>query len=158
MPSPRAPSTPSAESQLEGFVAKFAPEHQTLIRAVRRTLRRRWSTATEMVYDNYNFFVIGYAPTERPSDAIVSIVAGPNGVSLCFIQGAKLPDPANVLNGSGSQTRFVRLETVGVLARPEIDSLLHAAVDRAKTSFPARGKAKLVIRSVSKKQRPRKQA
>jgi uncharacterized protein YdeI (YjbR/CyaY-like superfamily) len=23
-----------------------------------------------MVYDNYNFFVIGYGPTERPSDAL----------------------------------------------------------------------------------------
>jgi hypothetical protein len=158
MPVAKTKSTPSAESQLKDFIGKFAPEHQTLIRAARRTLRRRWSTAAELVYDNYNFFVIGYSPTERPSDAIVSIAAGANGVSLCFIHGAKLPDPSKVLSGSGSQTRFVRLETVEVLARPEIESLLHAAVDRSKTPFPASGTGKLVIRSVSKKQRPRRKA
>ncbi len=42
------------------------------IRAVRRALRKRFPTATEIVYDNYNFFVIGYSPTERPSDSIIS--------------------------------------------------------------------------------------
>jgi hypothetical protein len=30
---------------------------------------------------------------------------------LCFIHGAKLPDPAGILVGSGKQTRFVRLPT-----------------------------------------------
>jgi hypothetical protein len=55
-------------------------------------LRERFPTRTEFVYDNYNFFVIGYRPTERPSDSIVSIAAAANGVGLCFIRGASLPD------------------------------------------------------------------
>jgi hypothetical protein len=46
--------------------------------------------------------VIGYSPTERPSDAIVSIAARANGVGLCFIHGAKLPDPKRLLLGSGN--------------------------------------------------------
>jgi hypothetical protein len=29
-------------------------------------LRQRLPTANELVYDNYNFFVIGYSSTERP--------------------------------------------------------------------------------------------
>jgi hypothetical protein len=63
-----------------------------------------------MVYDNYNFFVIGYCPTDLPSDAVLSIAAGANGVGLCFVHGARLPDPKKVLQGSGNQTRFIRLE------------------------------------------------
>jgi hypothetical protein len=36
----------------------------------------------KIVYDNYNFFVIGYSATERPSDCIVSRAAAANGVGL----------------------------------------------------------------------------
>jgi hypothetical protein len=101
-----------AERQLKGFIAKFEPKHQTLIRAVRKELRKRFPTAYELVYDNYNFFVIGYGSTERPSDCIVSVAAAANGVGLCFIRGASLPDPHKLLLGSGKQTRFIRLQSV----------------------------------------------
>jgi hypothetical protein len=108
------------------------------------------------VYDNYNFFVIGYAPTERPSDAIVSLVAGPKGVSLCFIQGTKLKDPTRVLSGSGNQTRFLRLESADTLGRLEVEALMAAALKQSKTPLPASGRGRLIIRSVSAKQRPRR--
>jgi len=145
-----------AERQLKSFIAKFHPTHQTLIRAVRRALRRRFPAAYELAYDNYNFFVIGYGPTERPSDCIVSIAAGANGVGLCFIRGASLPDPKKLLLGSGNQTRFIRVESVDMLGRPEVETLIAAAVAQAKTPFRAETRGKLIIRSVSKKQRTRR--
>ncbi|MGH9960847.1 MAG: hypothetical protein ACREBC_27640 [Pyrinomonadaceae bacterium] len=117
------------EKQVKGFIGKFDPQHQTLIRKVRKALRKRFPTAYELVYDNYNFFVIGYCPTERPSDCIVSMAAAANGVGLCFIRGASLPDPKKVLQGSGNQTRFLRLESVDVLERPE-DPLQLASADQ----------------------------
>ena len=148
----------NAETQLKGFIAKFDPKHQAVIRGARKALRKRFPTATELVYDNYNFFVIGYGPTERPSDAIISIAAAANGVGLCFIHGASLPDPAGILQGAGKQTRFVRLPSAEILAKPEVQALLQAAADRAKTPMPMRGKGKLIIRSISAKQRPRRKA
>ena len=151
-------SPADAERQLKTFIAKFEPKHQTLIRAVRKALRKRFPTAFELAYDNYNFFVIGYGSTERPSDAIVSMAAGANGVGLCFIHGARLPDPHNLLLGSGNQTRFIRLESVDVLARPEVYTLIAAAIARAKTPLSAGGRGRLIIRSVSAKQRPRRKA
>jgi hypothetical protein len=145
-----------AEQQLKGFVNKFEPKHQTLIRAVRRVLRRRFPAAYELAYDNYNFFVIGYSPTERPSDAIVSMAAGSGGVGLCFIHGASLPDPKKILLGSGSQTRFIRLESADVLTRPEVEALVVAAIAQAKVPLQPTGRARLIIRSISAKQRPRR--
>lgn len=145
-----------AERQLKGFIDKFEPKHQTLIRAVRKALRKRFPTANELAYDNYNFFVIGYGSTERPSDCIVSMAAGANGVGLCFIHGASLPDPHKILLGSGNQTRFIRLESVDVLARPEVEGLIAAAIARAKTPLPSHSRGRLIIRSVSAKQRPRR--
>ena len=145
-----------AEIQLTAFIDKFEPQHRTLIRAVRKALRKRFPTMNELVYDNYNFFVIGYGPTERPSDCFVSLTAAAKGVGLCFIHGARLPDPKKVLLGSGKQTRFIRLESVGVLERPEIETLLTLAAAGTKAPLPPSGRGNLVIRSVSQKQRPRR--
>jgi hypothetical protein len=145
----------SAESRLRSFIEKFSADDQRLIRAVRSALRRRLPTAHELVYDNYNFFVIGYSPTERPSDAILSIAAGASGLGLCFIHGAGLPDPKGLLLGSGRQTRFIRLESARQLAHPDVEALISEAVARSKAPLPARGRGRLVIRSVSAKQRPR---
>jgi hypothetical protein len=114
------PSDP--KSQLRTFIEKFEPEHQQLIRACRKALQRRLPSANELVYDNYNFFVIGYSPTERPSDTIVSLAAGANGVSLAFPYcGARLPDPHKLLLGSGSTNRFIRLQSAKALAQPEAE-------------------------------------
>src|SRR4051794_41859319 len=135
-----------AESQLRGFIAKFDPKHQTLIRKVRKALRQRFPAAYELAYDNYNFFVIGYGPTERPSDCFVSIAAAANGVGLCFIHGAKLPDPAKVLTGSGKQTRFLRLAVAEVLQQAAVRALLTEAAERARVPLPARGRGSLIIR------------
>jgi len=147
-----------AEEQLNRFIDKFERGDQTLIRAVRKALRKRFPTANELAYDNYNFFVLGYGPTERPSDCVVSLAAGANGVGLCFIHGASLPDPHKLLLGSGNQTRFIRVESADVLIRPEVETLIAAAISRSKTAFRASGRGKLIIRSVSAKQRPRRKS
>jgi hypothetical protein len=151
-----ATSKAGAEARLKSFISKFDAKDQKLIRAVRTAMRKRLPAANELVYDNYNFFVIGYSPTLRPSDAIVSIAARANGVGLCFIHGASLPDPKRVLLGSGNQTRFIRLESASVLTRPEVKALLAAAIARAKVPLPATGRGTLIIQSVSAKQRPRR--
>ena len=148
----------NAKRQLETFIRKFDVTDQRLIRSVRRAVRRRFPTANELVWDNYNFFVIGYSPTERPTDSIVSIAARANGVGLCFIRGAGLPDPAKLLLGSGKQTRFIRLESAAVLARPEVEALLAAAMTRSRIPLRKTGRGRLIVRSVSAKQRPRARA
>jgi hypothetical protein len=152
------PKAADPEKPLKGFISKFEPKLQRFIRSVRGALRRRFPTAHELVYDNYNFFVIGYCSTLRPSDAFISIAASANGVGVCFIHGASLPDPKNVLSGSGKQTRFIHLEAPSELKRPEVEALLAAAAANAKAPLPKTGRGSLVIRSVSAKQRPRRRS
>jgi Domain of unknown function (DU1801) len=151
-------TTPDPEKQLQGFIDKFAPEHQALIGAMRKALRKRIPTANELVYDNYNFFVIGYSPTERPSDSVFSIAAAANGVGLSFYRGATLPDPQRILLGSGAQNRFLRFESAKTLALPAVAALIDAAIGQAKAPFAKSGKGKLIIRSISAKQRPRRKS
>jgi hypothetical protein len=145
----------SAEKQLAKFISKFDAKNQALIRSIRRALRRRLPTANELVWDNYNFFVIGYSATERPSDSVLSLAAAANGPGLSFYRGATLPDPHGILQGSGVQNRFIRLESAKTLARREVEALISAAVAQMRVPLPEKGRGKLIIRSVSAKQRPR---
>jgi hypothetical protein len=148
--------THSPAAQLAGFIAKFDPSLAALIRSCRGALRKRFPTAVELVYDNYNFFVIGFSATERPSDCIVSLAANAKGVGLSFYYGASLPDPDKILLGSGNQNRFIRLENTAALATPQVEALLCAAVAQAKTPLAATGPLRTIIRSASVKQRPRR--
>jgi Domain of unknown function (DU1801) len=146
----------SSEEQLASFIDRFDAGNSALIRSARKTLRKRLPAANELVYDNYNFFVIGYCSTERPSDCIVSIAAAANGVGLSFYYGASLPDPHNLLLGNGRQNRFIRIESPETLTDPGVEELIAAAIAQGDPPLPASGKGQLIIRSISKKQRPRR--
>jgi hypothetical protein len=147
---------PTAEKQLAEFIAKFTPEMATRIRAARTKMRKRIPQALELVYDNYNFFVIGYGPSEKAGDAIFSLAAQASGLSLCFLQGARLLDPKRLLRGSGNVVRNIRLETAAMLDLPEIKALIGVALECAKAPLPAQGRHQLIIKSISAKQRPRR--
>ena len=148
--------SPSPERQLAGFIAKFTPEIATLIRSARKKMRERLPRAVELVYDNYNFFVIGYGPSEKASEAIFSLAAHAKGVGLCFLQGAGLPDPQGLLRGSGNVVRNIRLESAATLDRADVRALMKSALERAKSPLDPRGVHRLIIKSVSAKQRPRR--
>ncbi len=147
----------TAETRLAGFIAKFSPEMQARIRACRAKMRARLPDAVELVYDNYNFLVIGYGPTRRASDAILSLAAHARGVNLCFLQrGPELPDPGSILRGRGNVARNMRLDAPEDLDRPEVGAIIDAALERAGTPMHASQGADLIIKSVSAKQRPRR--
>src|SRR5271155_3970152 len=154
-------SQAEAQTQLDSFLAKYDPEIETVARRALARMRKLMPGAIEMVYDNYNWLVIGFSPTERPSDAIFSIVLPPGRVTLCFLQGAGLPDPANRLLGSGNVVRNIRLYDAGgsdanVLDDPEVLALINVALNRAKVPMSEGARRKLIIRAISVKQRPRR--
>ncbi len=152
----KAGSAKTPASQLASFIAKFDPRVARLIRSARQVLRKRMPTANELVYDNYNFLVMGFCSTERPSDCIVSLIADAQGIALSFYYGATLPDPNKLLQGSGSQNRFIRLDSAARLADPQVEFLIKAALEQGKIPLPTKGRGRTIIRSISAKQRPRR--
>ena len=146
----------SAEAQLRGLAAKFAPAHQRLIVAMRRWLRKRLPTAHEVVYEYHDSFVISYSPNERGYEGVLAIRASAKGVWLYFNRGNELPDPAKLLQGSGNQTRSMSMEGASTLARPEVARLTDQAIPRNRVPFARAGRGSVVIRSTSAKQRRRR--
>lgn len=158
MSAPGHKNAGSPRQQLDLFLSRFTPELESLARRALRRMRKRLPNAIELVYDNYNALVIGFGPNERPSDAIFSLVLYPRNLALCFLQGAKLPDPRKRLKGSGSVARHVPLGDLDVLEDPQIRALMQQALRRAKVQMDPKQKRKLIIRSISVKQRPRRPA
>lgn len=144
------------EAQLRSLIEKFAPRDRKLIRSVRSAVRRRLPAANELVYDYNTFFVIGYSPTDQPTDGIVSIAARVDGVRLYLMHGPRLPDPKKLLTGSGKQTRFILVEAARQLAQPDVEALIAAAIDQAGVPLPSEGRGRLVIRTFGGKRRPRR--
>ncbi len=150
-------SEPSPARQLASFVARFAPSMAKEGRAALARMRTLVPGATELVYDNWNGLVIGFGPSARPSEAVVSILMAPDHVTLCFIQdGPSLPDPQGLLKGSGNVVRHMRLASARDLDKPAVRALVKTAVKRSDVPFAKGKRRELIIKAISPRQRPRR--
>jgi hypothetical protein len=148
----------TAKARLDGFIANYSPEVAKLGRAAIARMRKLLPAAHVLVYDNYNALAVGFAPTQRTSSAVFSIVLYPRWVSLFLLQGAGLPDPHRRLSGSGKVVRHVVLKDVDVLDDPHIRELMQQALARSGASLQAGKRGAIVIKSISRRQRPRRPA
>ena len=140
--------------QLDGFIAKYDPSIAAAARQILAAMRKRLPGALELVYDNYNALAVGFGPSEKVSDVVFSIALYPRWISLFFFNGPKLKDPKKLLKGSGSKVRHIVLESAKSLADPDVGALMDQALKL--NPLNATQKHRIVIKSVSAKQRPRR--
>ena len=146
------------EQQLDRFMTKYTPEIRALATQCLEKMRKQVPGAVELVYDNYNALVIGFGPSERASEAIFSIALYPRWVNLFFLNGVGLPDPKGLLRGSGKMVRSITIKEAGALETPAVRSLMKAALARSETPINKKMPRRLIIKSISAKQRPRRPA
>jgi hypothetical protein len=145
-----------AQAQLDSFIDKYTPEVGALTRGLLDKMKARIPGAAILVYDNYNALAIGFGPNDKAGQAILSLAVMPRWVTLCFLWGVLLPDPHRLLNGSGSRVRHVRLHTSDAFDDPRVQELITAALDRSEPPIDPAAELRLIIKSVSAKQRPRR--
>ena len=145
----------TAQDQLDGFIDKFAPDVAAQTRRALAAVSARLPGATIMVYDNYNALAIGFGSTDKVKSIVCSVAVYPRWVSLFLSNGPHLPDPNGLLEGQGGTVRHVKL-----IGDRLADQALWALLDAAAASVaqpidPARD-GRLIIKSISAKQRPRR--
>ena len=146
--------TPAA--QFRRFLVRYDAGVAAEARRALSKLRALVPGAVELVYDNYNALVIGFGPSERASEAVLSLAIFPRWVTLCFIQnGPEIPDPRRLLKGSGNVVRHVRLGAANDLDTPAIKALVRGALKLAEVPIRKSATRRMVIKSVSAKQRSR---
>ena len=143
-------------ARLDGFIAKYSVEMAALGRDLLARLTLRLPGAQRLVYDNYNALAIGFSANDRVGGVVLSLALFPRWASLFFFRGPSLPDPLRLLRGSGNTVRHVRLPGAGALDDPGIEALIAAALALADPPIDAGGPGRLIIKSVSAKQRPRR--
>ena len=146
----------TAQARLDGFIDKYAPEVAASMRTLLGRMKARLPGAQMLVYDNYNALVIAFGATDKPSQAVLSLAAYPRYVSLFFVWGKDLPDPDGLLQGGGNQVRSIPLLSLEALDDPRVDALIAAAVARSRPPFDPTEPQRLMIRSISAKQRRRR--
>lgn len=149
--SPLSPQSAAARQAAEGEVrrltVKFAPAHHRLVSTARRWLGKRLPTAYELVYEYKDCFVISFSPSEHGYQGVFAIRGSAEGVRLYFNFAKGLPDPAKLLQGSGKQARWLVLEGASTLARPEVASLVEAAIARNQVPFARTGRGSVILKS-----------
>jgi hypothetical protein len=145
-------------TQLSAFLAKYDPSIARQARAALARVRAQLPGATELVYDNYNALAVGFGASERSSDAFVSIAVFPRWVSLFFFDGVSLPDPKGLLKGTGSRIRHIVLRDGAMIDDAAVKTLIALAHARAKVPIDSEARRRIVIKSVSARQRPRRPA
>ena len=146
----------STSPEIRAFLAKYELEIVAQVQAARKHLAKLFPRGFELVYDNYNALVFGISSSERASDAIVSVAAYPRWVTLFFLKGAALSDPAGLLEGAGKTVRGIRLVPFDVLASKAVTALIEQAVRPYRAAFARAPRLSTVVKSVSRKQRPRR--
>ena len=146
-----------AVGQLSAFVDRYSPDVARDARHALSFLEARLPTATRLVYDNFNALVVGFGPSDKASQAILSIALYPNYVRLFFLRGIDLPDPEGVLEGEGSQVRSLKLKPVSRIHTSAVGALIDAALANAYPMSET-GEGRLIIKSIAAKQRPRRPA
>jgi hypothetical protein len=144
------------EARIDAFLAKYDPAIEARLREARRGLRVAFPRGFELVFDNYNALVFGISPSERTSQAFISIAGYPKWVTLFFLNGASLDDPDGLLEGDGKQVRGIRLAHPDRLQTPAIASLVAQAAAPYAAALEAAPALTTVVKLVSAKQRPRR--
>jgi hypothetical protein len=145
-----------AEERLAGFMARFTPEIATLARAALARVRAQVPGAVELVYDNYNALVVAFGPSEKTSEAILSIALYPRWVNLFFMWGAKLSDPQRLLEGEGSRVRRIRIDDAATIDEPPVRRLIAQAVGMASPPIEATRPRRMVVKMALARVKPRR--
>jgi len=111
----------SAEEVLESC----SSEVQVLADQARRLLLKLLPAAEETVDPTAAVLSYGYGPGYR--GMICTLLLSKSGVKIGFVNGAELPDPARLLEGSGKKHKYIQLKTASDLKRPGVKQLVEAA-------------------------------
>jgi hypothetical protein len=146
------------EPQIASFLAKYSPAIEAQLKDARRRLRALFPHGHELIFDNYNALVFGISPTERASDAFISIAGYPRWVTLFFLNGTALNDPNGLLEGQGKQVRSIRLTNPSQINEPQVEALISQSVLPHQAALQTAPSLVTIVKAAVAKQRPRRPA
>ena len=92
------------------FLKPFSSENKELALWLREFVWELYPRCNELIYDNYNALAFGWSTSDRLGDTFCSIaVFGKEYVHFGFYWGSQIADPEKMLEGKGSQYRYIKV-------------------------------------------------
>jgi hypothetical protein len=119
-----------ANESLESLLSNYPDGIVTCVNETRQFLQKELHGIREQSDEKAK--MIAYSYGRGYKDVICTILLSKSGVKIGIYKGAELPDPHNLLKGSGKVHKFVEVKNSQSLQDPALKVLLDAAVRRYK--------------------------
>ena len=118
------PDAAALEADVDRLLGEHAPELQAIERALRTTIRSAFPEAIEQV--DFANKLIAFGRSMKIRGLLFAIIAHKSHVNLQLADGADLPDPAGLVEGTGKRIRHVKIRSVEAASSPAVVALAHA--------------------------------
>lgn len=120
----RAATVASVEADVERLLSEHPPELQAIERALRVTIRSAFPAAVEQV--DFGNKLIAFGRSLKMRGLLFAIIAHKDWVNLQLADGAVLPDPDGLVEGTGKRIRHVKIRSVEAASSPGVVALIDA--------------------------------
>ena len=119
------------QSKVEEILMKYDESISSLGLHLRKFLLSQLDGCSEMPDISANMIAYGYGTGYI--DMICTIIPSKKGIKLGFYKGSELPDPENLLTGSGKVHRYVEIKSEKDIRSRAIRQLMKEAIKSWKT-------------------------
>jgi hypothetical protein len=112
----------------------FVPDVQKIARRLRALIESVHPEATEVPRPGERTAGYGVGP-KKMSETYAYIAPQREYVNLGFYHGAELPDPDEMMEGSGKQLRHVKIRAIEDAGQPALRHLVEAALLERRTAL-----------------------
>ena len=124
------PNVKTGDPAVDTFLKGYPPPVREIAVKARETILSVYPGATEKVFPGWK--VIQYGSGAGVKDVFAVISPQRERVNLGFANGAELPDPEGLLEGSGKAIRHVKLTSPQAAAAPAVRELVKGALEATR--------------------------
>ncbi len=114
------------DAQVERLLARHGPTVQAVARALRDLIRREFEGAVERV--DFGNRLLAYGRSMKMRDLTFAVVPHSAHVNLQLADGVDLPDPTDIVEGTGKRIRHVKIRSVEQAASPPVREIVRAQI------------------------------
>ena len=115
---------PSVEADVARLLAEHPPEQQAIEQALRATIRREFPGAVEQV--DFGNKLIAFGRSMKMRGLLFALIAHKSWVNLQLADGAELPDPDGLIEGTGKRIRHIKIHSVADALSPGVVAAIRA--------------------------------
>jgi hypothetical protein len=105
-----APDQAAVEADVAKLLAEHPPEQQAIEHALRATIHREFPGAVEQV--DFGNKLIAFGRSMKMRGLLFALIAHKSWVNLQLADGADLPDPNGLIEGTGKRIRHIKIRSV----------------------------------------------